>query len=103
MIIYNVTVKIESSIHDDWLQWMTQKHIQDVMDTGLFTDAQIRRLLIDHEDGDTTYSIQYRLKSMDDLQQYQDQHAKRLQAEHTERYKGKYVAFRTLMEEIQTY
>jgi len=38
---------------------------------------------------------------MEKFQEYQDNHAQRLQADHTEKYKGKYVAFRTLMEVVQ--
>ena len=102
MIIYNVTVKIEPGIRQDWEDWMKQVHIPDVMATGLFLDAQMRRLLIDEEDGHT-YSIQYRCLKMADFQKYQSDHASRLQADHTERYKDRYVAFRTLMEQIEEY
>lgn len=33
MIVYSVTVNIDSSIHEDWLAWMKSKHIPDVMAT----------------------------------------------------------------------
>lgn len=102
MIIYNVTVKIEKSIREDWESWMTGVHIPDVLATNCFTDAQLRKLLIDEEDG-ITYSIQYRCSHMNDLERYQAEHAKRLQSDHTERYKGKYVAFRTLMEQVSAF
>ncbi|MBT6440423.1 MAG: DUF4286 family protein, partial [Flavobacteriales bacterium] len=26
MIIYNVTVKINNEVHDEWLQWMKETH-----------------------------------------------------------------------------
>jgi hypothetical protein len=102
MIIYNVTVKIEPTIKEDWEKWMKMVHIPDVMATGLFRDAQLRRLMIDEEDGHT-FSIQYRCDSMDDFQKYQSDHASRLQADHTSRYKDKYVAFRTLMEQLEEF
>ena len=31
MIVYSVTVNIENEVHDDWLSWMKNKHIPDVM------------------------------------------------------------------------
>ncbi|MDX1684104.1 MAG: DUF4286 family protein [Saprospiraceae bacterium] len=102
MIIYNVTVKIEPAIREDWETWMKRVHIPDVIATNCFTDAQLRRLLIDEDDG-ITYSIQYRCRSMTDLEKYQNEHASRLQSEHTERYEGKYVAFRTLMEQMEEF
>ena len=35
---------------------------------------------------------------MEDIEAYQKNHAARLQAEHSQRYEGKYAAFRTLLE-----
>ena len=99
MIVYNVTVKIENSVLDDWVEWMQKTHIPDVLATNLFEDAQLRKLLIAEDDG-TTFSVQYRCHSMEKFNQYQKDFAPSLQREHTERYKDKYVAFRTLMEEL---
>lgn len=99
MIVYNVTVKIEHDIHDDWMSWMKSKHIPDVLNTGLFVDNKIMKVLVDEEDG-VTYSIQYRVESWEKLKDYQDNHAPALQKEHTTRYEGKFVAFRTLLEEV---
>ena len=65
MIIYNVTVNIEDDVHDEWLAWMKQNHIPDVLATGKFTDARICKLLVDEQQG-TTYTVQYTCDSMDD-------------------------------------
>ena len=99
MIVYNVTVKIEHSIHDDWMQWMKTIHIPAVMATGLFADNKMMKVLVDEEDG-LTYSIQYRVSDWEKLDEYQKNHATQLQKEHTDRYKDKFVAFRTLLEEV---
>ena len=97
MIIYNVTVKVDLDVHEEWLDWMRSNHIPDVLATGLFTDYRICRVLQDESDG-MTYTTQYSCESMKNLQEYAAQHAKRLQDDHTARYKDKYVAFRTVME-----
>ncbi len=99
MILYNVTVIIENDVHDDWLRWMKEQHIPDVMATGLFIENKIARILAE-EEGGTSYSIQYLLRSMEDYETYEQQHAPRLQAEHSERYNGKFGAFRTLLHVI---
>lgn len=99
MILYNVTVKILNEVKDDWLNWMKVVHIPDVMNTGLFVENKICRIIEDEPDG-TTYAIQYFCKDMDAFMKYQNEYAKELQKEHTQRYDGKYVAFRTLMEVI---
>jgi hypothetical protein len=97
MIIYNVTVNIDHSVHDEWLQWMKEKHIPDVVATGCFLEGNIFRVLVEEDQG-TSYSIQYRSKSMDEINRYMKEFAPALQKEHTEKYKDKFVAFRTLLE-----
>ncbi len=97
MILYNVTVKVERDIHEDWLAWMRKEHIPDVLSTGHFVSHRICRLLHEEEDG-ITYAVQYFAHSLEDIQAYQQGHAQRLQAEHARRYKDRFVAFRTLME-----
>ena len=99
MIVYNVTVKVDNEVHDDWFKWMKEHHIPDVMKTGLFASNNMMKVLVDDEDG-VTYSIQYRTTSWENLKEYQDKHAAGLQKEHTEKYAGKFVAFRTLLEEV---
>ena len=46
MIIYNVTINVDESIHSDWLKWMQNKHINDVLATGLFTNAKMVKVLV---------------------------------------------------------
>ena len=97
MILYNVTVKIEKSVEEEWLEWMKTVHVPDVMNTGLFVRYQICRLLIEEEDG-STYSFQYTCPDMASFERYQGDHAQALQADHTQRYKDRFVAFRTMMQ-----
>jgi hypothetical protein len=39
---------------------------------------------------------------MEDFKEYQSKHARRLQTEHMNRYKDRYVAFRTMMEVVSS-
>jgi hypothetical protein len=100
MIIYNVTVKIDNEHHDDWLEWMQSTHIPDVMATGSFLSYRLSRVISMEDNDGTTYSIQYLCPDMKTLHQYQVHQAPDLQKEHTERYEGKFVAFRTLLEMV---
>ena len=98
MILYNITVNIDDSVHDEWLEWMRSKHIPDLLSTGLFTESKLYRIRTENEEEENTYSIQYFLRSMDDYKIYQKEYAEKLQFEHTEKFKDKFVAFRTIME-----
>lgn len=96
MYIYNVTVNIEKDVHDEWLQWMKEVHIPDVLATGIFIDNRICHVMVEEEQG-ITYSLQYRFKDLRDLERYQKEHAPRLQAEHSKRFQNKFAAFRTIL------
>lgn len=101
MILYNVTIKVMIEFREDWEKWMRETHISDVMNTGLFTEYKMSRILGEDETEGVTFATQYLCPSMEKFQEYQDKHAKRLQADVAERYRDKYVAFRTLMEVVQ--
>ena len=100
MILYNVTVSIDEEVHDDWLQWMMEIHIPEVMGTGLFIENRICKIHA-FEDGGKSYSIQYLAPSMDAYERYQREFAPALQASHNQRYPGKFAAFRTILEILQ--
>ena len=99
MIIYNVTVKVDNDAHDEWLDWMKSTHIPAVLATKKFIDHQMAKVLVDDTDG-VTYAIQYRCEAMSELEAYHRDFAPSLQRDHAERYKDKFVAFRTLLEVI---
>lgn len=99
MIIYSVTINIDSEVHDEWLRWMKEVHMPDVMRTGMFIESRIMKLLNVDDEG-TTYAIQYTARNMKDYERYQEEFAPALQAQHTQRYRDKFVAFRSLLEVI---
>ena len=98
MILYNVTVNIDNSVADEWLQWMKEIHVPAVMGTGLFIKNNIFRILADEDSGGKSYSVQYTCESMEKYEQYREKFAAALQAEHANKYKDRFVAFRTLLE-----
>ena len=103
MIIYNVTINIEESISKEWMSWMQKIHIPEVMNTGIFVSAKMTRVMVKEQMGGITYSIQYSCKSQSKLDEYQVKFAPKLQQKHTQKFEGKFVAFRTLLEVISDF
>jgi len=99
MIIYNVTVNIDHDVHDVWLKWMCEIHIPEVMETGMFLDSKMSKILA-HEEGGLSYSIQYLMKDHATFEKYQTEFSPKLQEKHNKRFQGKFAAFRTLMEVV---
>lgn len=101
MIIYSVTVSLDPQIEEDWKNWMISKHIPDVMNTGMFIEKKMTKVIEGHEEGTTNYNIQYLCESRDKLVEYSKTHAPKLQEEHSKRYKDRFIAFRTILEVIE--
>ncbi|RPI19599.1 MAG: DUF4286 family protein [Ignavibacteriae bacterium] len=100
MIVYNVTVNVDEEIHENWLDWMTTKHIPQVMETGCFTGSEIFRLLSPETEEGVTYSIQYYANDLEEYEKYQIEHAAFLQSETKEKFGGRYTAFRSVLEKV---
>lgn len=100
MLLYNVTVGIDTDIELEWLQWMKTKHIRDVLNTGLFIDYKIYKVLHDNNDGTVSYSVQYFSDSLEKVVQYLEVFAPALVEEHRQKFNNKHVAFQTLLEEV---
>jgi hypothetical protein len=98
MFIYNVTIKVALQRAEEWLQWMRQKHIPDVMETGCFTKHRLCRLLENDTHDGITYIIQYTCNHLNDFSRYVEKHAPSLQKEHLEKFGDDVAAFRTVME-----
>lgn len=102
MIIYNVTSNIDSSVHNQWLTWI-KEHIPQVLATGHFTEAKLTKVLVDDQMGGVTYSVQYRAKSREALENYYANDADRLRQETFQRFGDQVLAFRTELEIIDEY
>ena len=99
MLLYNVTVNVESSVEEDWLLWMKEEHIPMVLNTGLFSGYRFGRLMVEEEVGNT-YSIQYEAKDLESYRLYEQLYADDLRHATKRKYGSKIVAFRTLLDII---
>lgn len=100
MYIYNVTINVEESIHDEWLLWMKEIHIPEMLAIGKFTNARMLKVLVEEEMGGITYAIQYTTDSKETLEKYYTEEAPRMREEGIKRFSNKFVAFRTELQLI---
>ena len=96
-----ITINVDLQVEKEWLQWMKAVHIPEVMETGFFLSHRILRLIGDEDSGGVTYAVQYTAADMDSYERYKSEFAPALQASHTAAFKDKFVAFRTLLEEME--
>jgi hypothetical protein len=99
MIVYNVTVKVDNSIINAWLEWI-EIHMPEVIQTGCFESYSFFELLEPKTDEDRTFVVQYFAKSQEDYQRYVDEFAPKLREEGIEKFGDKFVAFRTILRKL---
>jgi len=79
---------------------MRTAHIPEVMATGCFLESRLSRLH-GEEEGGVTYAITYVCYSQEKLDQYAKEFAPALQSDHSERFNGRFAAFRTTLSVIE--
>ncbi|MGE5109011.1 MAG: DUF4286 family protein [Sphingobacteriales bacterium] len=101
MIVYNITIKVEPAIVEDWIHWQKEEHIPGIMATGLFDSFKFFRLLEQDETEGPTYIVQYFAASKEKYNRYINEYALSLRKKATEKWGNRFVGFRTLMELVQ--
>lgn len=100
MLIYNVTIKVETAVADEWLLWMKEEHMPELLQTGLFLDSRLYHLLEQDEQEGITYVAQYFCQNIKDYNAYISLHAQKMREKGLNRFGNRFMAFRTLMEEV---
>ena len=96
MVLYNVTVSVTEECANDWVKYMMEDHIPDVLATGHFRDFRLCHVQGEAEGG-ITFAVQYMARDAEAFETYQRECAPALQADHQAKWGSKAVAFRTLL------
>lgn len=101
MGVYIVTINIKRQVEDEWLKWMKEEHIPDIMNSGFFIGFEIFKVVIpDTHSDEAVYQFHYRFNSIDDYYQYAEKAAPELQRKHSEKFPGKFKASRAILKKI---
>jgi Domain of unknown function (DUF4286) len=98
MILYNVTVKTDHAIAEEWLQWLQQEHIPDMISTGCFTHAKVLHLMEQDESDGITYAVQYFAENKSQYDKYIENFANSMRKKGMDKWGNKFISFRSVME-----
>ncbi len=94
MISYEVTAEVRQDLRSRYEVYMKDRHIPDVLVTGLFIGAQLLRT----DEG--PYCVRYRLADRPSLDRYLSTHAQRLRADFTAHFPEGVTISREVLQEI---
>ncbi len=100
-IIYNVTTQSHHSIASQWLQWMKEEHIPDIIATGCFTHAVILRLIEVDETQGPTYAVQYHCVNKISYNRYIEMFAEERGKKVFEKWGNQVIAFRSVLQVVK--
>lgn len=100
MYIYNVTSKIDTDIQEEWLVWLKEEHIPDMIGTGCFTEAGILRLLETDDTDGPTYAVQYKAESKSSYNHYIEKFSHTMRQKSFDKWGNKFISFRSLMQVV---
>lgn len=100
MIIYNVTTKVSTTIQNEWLSWIKEEHIPDILNTGCFTKANILKLLETDDSEGPTYAIQYHAESKALYNLYIEKYAGPMRQKSFDKWGNQFIAFRSVMQVV---
>lgn len=101
MILYNITFNIEQEIQREWFAWMKHNYFPFVMDTDLFLEVKMFRLLKETESEGITYSVQFFSDSLEKVNHYLENFAPQIVSKHNQAFKHKHVSFMTILESVE--
>lgn len=100
MMIYNVTTKVHHTICHDWLNWIKDQHIPDLVGTGCFTHAVVLHLIEADDEEGKTFAVQYHTTDVLLYEKYIATHADEMRKRSFDKWGDRIISFRTLMEVV---
>jgi len=92
MIVYNVTFSVDQEIADEWLSWMKNKHVPELLKAGTFQAYKILKVLSHDDEKTFSFAVQLYSTSIEKVEQYHHS------SPHP--FGDKVVGFPTLLEEV---
>tara|TARA_B100001758_G_C18330180_1_gene568348 strand:+ start:682 stop:993 length:312 start_codon:yes stop_codon:yes gene_type:complete len=97
MVIYKVIIHIQKNIEKEWISWMKKEHIPEIMALNIFKNSKLFKILNVRNLNFKSYCIEYHCESIDDYNNYQKNHAKKIQKKHSKKYEGLFTAERLIL------
>lgn len=99
MVIYIVNVTLKKEKQAEWLKWMKEVHIPNVLKTGYFFEADIFSVILPAKSGnETSFSIQYKSETYEKFMSYTVKESKRLRKEVEDKFGNELVITRQVLE-----
>lgn len=98
MLLYNTTYTLEAEVERNFLIWIKECYIPQVIEDGKLHSPRLMKILSHSEDGTLSYSLQFEVKDSSTLHAWHLSKGRFLNEELLKVFKDKIIGFPTLME-----
>lgn len=101
MIVYNVTLSVEPTIESDFIAWLKNEHLPEVLATNLFIEGIVFKIFeAPNASSHNSYCVQYRLENWELFNQYNQEFAPALKQKTADKWGNNVLSFRTFLETV---
>lgn len=100
MILLNTTFLVHKSIEREFIDWVHNTYIPTAVETGIFSDPLLSKVMIETDPEGTSYAVQMRAESHNMASQWHDNEAATLKNSLVKSWGEKVLHFTTFMEVI---
>lgn len=101
MIIYNTTINVNENIVDEFVKWIKQEYIPQIIATDLFVDINLFEVLVEEEMGGITFSLQHSMKNMETYKEFNEKHFANFDKLMHDKFTDNYVTFSTILQKVE--
>jgi hypothetical protein len=100
MLLYNITIAVDTPIEQEWKDWMRTELSPKSMATGFFTGYRFYKVLTHDDPASVSYCVQYFVETIEQFNQYLKEYAQAFLEQQRLKFPDRHAAFQTLLEEI---
>jgi hypothetical protein len=100
MLIVNTTYQVAEACESDWKRWVLEEYAPEVTKTGMLVNPRFLRLLVENEEGFTSYALQFEVLDLETLEKWFSAYGTALQQTMGTRFNENVLGFTTLMETL---
>lgn len=100
MLIFNTTYQISPGYYDEWVKWIKTEHIPYMLQSGKFTTPQLVKVMLHDETGGSSYSLQFKIGTLDELLMWQNEHGQAFESNCIKKFGTEVLFFSTVLEVV---
>ena len=101
MYTYSLTVSLEPTAEQEWLDFMMNVHIPAIEDSGYFDDIQLTKIEEPvQEEGAVAYNLLCRAATLEHLKLYMSKEAPTIHSRHDTRFAQRFHAVDALLKSV---